>query len=90
MKPINEERCEAFKQGGWLLDIAHKVPVYATGDMIPDKLVMDLRGKQVGDKIAASELHLSEGLRLRHTLSDFPIAKFVGGKRNVAATGGKK
>jgi large subunit ribosomal protein L25 len=61
---VNEERCPAYRDGAWLLDLQHKVPVWCNGDRIPDHLTMDLRGKKVGEKIMASELELGEGVTL--------------------------
>lgn len=101
-RTINEDRCDAFKQGGWMLELQPRLPVYAFGDAIPDFLILDLRGKQIGDKIMASEVHLNEGIALRSKQGDFPVAKFAGSKRlmmqrqaalDAAATGkaaGKK
>ena len=61
---VNEERCPAYRDGAWLLDLQHKVPVWCNGDRIPDYLAMDLRGKKLGEKIMASELELGEGVAL--------------------------
>ena len=69
LKAINEERCPAYKDGGWLLELIHKLPVYAHGDEIPDVVIMDLRGRRMGEKIMASEIQLNDGLTLvRRTL----------------------
>jgi ribosomal protein L25 (general stress protein Ctc) len=55
LRPVNEDRSDALtREGGWMLDIVGKMPVYAWGDRIPDRLLMDLRGKRVGDVVMAS------------------------------------
>ena len=41
-----------------------QLPVFAHGDEVPDYLVMDLRGKKLGDKIMASEVELHAGLTM--------------------------
>jgi hypothetical protein len=64
LRAVNEERCPAYKEGGWLLELIHKLPVYASGDEIPDAVVMDLRGKRMGEKIMASDVDLGEGISL--------------------------
>ena len=64
LRAINEERCPAFKDGGWLLELIHKLPVFASGDEIPDAVVYDLRGKRMGEKVMASDIVLSGGLSL--------------------------
>ena len=121
----NEERCLAFKEGGWLLQLVHKVralpqkqmpsaaqlppphapttpphapppptlglrlppqlPLYAFGDTIPEKLVMDLRGRRMGEKIMASEINLGGCLALRFKEQDFAVAKFVSSGKKGAA-----
>lgn len=64
LRTMNEERCQAYKDGGWLLELQHKLPVYAQGDEIPDVIMMDIRGKRLGEKVLASELQLPEGIML--------------------------
>ena len=71
LRAINEERCPAFKEGGWLLELIHKLPVFASGDEIPDAVVYDLRGKRMGEKIMASDIVLSSGLSLVRFMSPF-------------------
>lgn len=83
LKTFNDERCTAFKEGGWLLELIHKLPVYASGTRVPDYLMMDLRGLRVGDKIMASSLHLNDGLTLRSKVKDFAVAKIVGSRRGA-------
>jgi len=38
--------------------------VYASGESIPDYLMMDLRGLKGGDKIMASQVELNDGVLL--------------------------
>ena len=64
LKAFNEERCPGIKEGGWLLELVHKLPVYASGEAIPDYLMIDLRGLKIGDKIMASHVELNDGLML--------------------------
>jgi len=64
---VNEERCPALKEGAWLLQLVHKLPVYAHGDTIPETLLMDLRGKKMGEKIMASDLNLGGFMTLVRT-----------------------
>ena len=96
LKAINEERCPALREGGWLLEVVQKVSVYVHGPTIPPYLYMDLRGKQKGEKILASELDLQPGVVLRSVQRDFAVAKLLGSKRGSeeqeegAAEGGDK
>lgn len=81
LKSFNDERCPAFREGGWLLELMPKLSVYANGDYIPDYVMMDLRGKRLGDKVMASELELGEGITLRERSQDFAVAKLIGSRR---------
>lgn len=83
LRTLNEERCTAFKDGGWLLELIHKLPVYAHGDEIPDAVYLDLRGRRLGEKIMASEIEMGDGLSLLIRDQDYAVAKFVGAKRVV-------
>jgi hypothetical protein len=46
-----------------------QLPVYASGESIPDYLMMDLRGLKGGDKIMASQVELNDGVLLVRALS---------------------
>ena len=81
LKSFNEERCPGLREGGWLLELKLKVPVFVHGHEIPDALYMDLRGKKLGDKIMASELDLMPGVVLQSKERDFAIAKILGSKK---------
>jgi large subunit ribosomal protein L25 len=83
-RTINDERCIAFKDGGWLQPLVWKIPVYAWGEAIPTTLPMDVRGKRIGDRIMMSEIPLADGLTLRSRFEDFPVAKLVGSRRMMS------
>jgi large subunit ribosomal protein L25 len=88
--PINEERCPGLREGGWLLELMLKVPVFVHGPEVPEALFMDLRGKRVGDKVMASELDLAPGVVLRSRERDFAVAKIVGSRRGAAGGPGEE
>ena len=58
-----------------------KVPVTVYGQKIPNFLSVDFRGKKVGDKVMASEVHLPDGVKFRDTKHDFAVVRFMGSKR---------
>ena len=84
-RPKNTERCTAYKQGGWALDLMYRVPVHVYGENIPQFLEVDFRGKAVGDKVMASEINLPAGVSLRHPDHDFAVVKFLGSRRGTLA-----
>jgi large subunit ribosomal protein L25 len=90
LKGFNEERCPAYKDGGWYLALQHKLAVYANGETIPDYLMMDFRNKKVGEKFMASEIELNEGLILRSVQRDFAVGRFLGGRKGATSDDDKK
>lgn len=80
MEPINAGKCDGIKAGGWVLDLVWRLPVYASGERVPHCLLVDLRGKRIGDKVYAGELALPEGVRLRKVREDLAVCKVVGAR----------
>lgn len=86
LKIINEDKCPGIRDGGWPLFLKYSLDVYARGDLVPNCLIVDVRGKRIGDKVRVSEVHLNEGLKLRQRGSDdFSVVKIVGSKRLASA-----
>lgn len=85
LKSFNEERCPCLREGGWMLELIHKMPVYASGEAIPDYLMMDTRGLKSGDKIMASDIAMNDGIMLRSKVRDFAVARLFGSRRTEEA-----
>ncbi len=58
---INEEECPGLKKGGVLTVVRGEVELVVTAGDIPEKLVVDLIDKDVGDVCHISEVDLPEG-----------------------------
>jgi len=70
---INEEDCPGLKKGGVLTVVRGEVEMIVTADDIPEKLVVDLIEKEVGDVCHISEVDIPAGAKL--TIDrDFVIA----------------
>ncbi|WAC49095.1 50S ribosomal protein L25/general stress protein Ctc [Asticcacaulis sp. SL142] len=77
---INHELSPGLKKGGTLNVVRHEVELWAPADHIPEDLVFDLTGLEIGDTVRVSAVKLPEGVS--PTVDrDFVIA-------TVAATGG--
>jgi large subunit ribosomal protein L25 len=58
----NEEASPGLKRGGALNIVMHELEVLAPADKIPDELVVDLTGLDIGDAIRASDIKLPAGV----------------------------
>ncbi|MGH1466497.1 MAG: 50S ribosomal protein L25/general stress protein Ctc [Cognatishimia sp.] len=60
---INEEEAPGIKKGGVLTVVRNEVELRVTAGDIPEKLVFDLTGKDIGDTITISQIELPEGAK---------------------------
>ena len=58
----NHEASPGIKKGGALNVVLHELEVMAAADSIPEELVIDLTGLNIGDSIRASILALPQGV----------------------------
>lgn len=59
----NQETSVGLKKGGTLEIIRHTVELACPADKIPEELVIDLAGHDIGDVIRISEVKLPEGVK---------------------------
>ena len=71
---VNQDQCAAFRQGGSLEIVRHSVEILVRADQIPEELVVDLTGRQIGDTIRMSDITLPKGASATITDRDFVIA----------------
>lgn len=71
---VNHERSPGLRRGGLLNIVRHGVEVSCVVDAIPDRLVVDLNGLNIGDSVHISAVSLPEGVRATTTERDFTIA----------------
>ncbi len=75
---INQEKSPGLKKGGFLHIVMRKVDVVCESTAaIPEKIDVDVGFLQVGQKIRAHNLKLTEGVKLAKK-NDFLIASIVG------------
>jgi len=70
----NEEDSPGLKMGGVLTIVRPEVELKVTAADIPERLVADLSGLEVGDTITISSIDLPKGTRAMITDRDFVIA----------------
>jgi len=71
---VNEEESPGLERGGVLNVVRHSVEVEVPADAIPEALVADLTGFDIGDAIHISNIPLPEGVQPTITDRDFTIA----------------
>ncbi|MBV8889971.1 MAG: 50S ribosomal protein L25/general stress protein Ctc [Alphaproteobacteria bacterium] len=74
---INHERSSGLRRGGILNIVRHDIEMNCTADNIPDRLVVDLDGLDIGDSIHISAVALPEGARPVIADRDFTIASIA-------------
>ncbi|MBP7000007.1 50S ribosomal protein L25/general stress protein Ctc [Amaricoccus sp.] len=71
---INRDKSPGLKRGGTLTEVRHDLELVVTAGDIPEKVVIDLTGTNVGDSIHISHVTLPEGTKPTITDRDFVIA----------------
>jgi len=71
---INQEASPGLKRGGVLNIVRHLVAVYAPATAIPEHLVADVTGLDIGDAIHISAINLPEGVTPVIADRDFTVA----------------
>lgn len=70
----NNEDSPGLKRGGTLNVVRHEVELWAPAESIPEVLVADLTGLDIGDQVRMSSITLPEGVTATITDRDFVIA----------------
>ena len=86
----NHELAPGIKRGGALNIVRHDVEILVAADSIPEELVIDLTGLEIGDTVRASALPLPKGAELTVTDRDFVIATISGVKEEVETVEGEE
>jgi large subunit ribosomal protein L25 len=77
VKFINEEASPGLKRGGVLNIVRHELELVCDANRIPDDIIIDVTGFDVGDSIHISHVKLPEGAKSAITDRDFTIATIV-------------
>lgn len=71
---VNQERAPGLRRGGILNIVRHGIEMSVSADSIPDRIVVDLDGLDMGDSIHIHSIQLPEGARPLIQERDFTIA----------------
>ena len=85
---INQEMSTGLRRGGILNIVRHGIALICQVDNIPEQLVVDLRGLDIGDSVHISAVSFPPGARPTITDRDFTIASIAASSavREEAAT----
>jgi large subunit ribosomal protein L25 len=74
---INHERSIGLRRGGILNIVRHGIEMHCSVDNIPDRVVVDLDGLDIGDSIHINAVEMPEGARPAIHQRDFTIASIA-------------
>ncbi|MBR7621081.1 50S ribosomal protein L25/general stress protein Ctc [Phenylobacterium sp. 20VBR1] len=80
----NQEESPGLKKGGTLNIVRHTVELACPADHIPEELVFDLTGLEIGDTIRMSAFTLPEGVKPA-TDRDYVVATLAGSSASASA-----
>ncbi len=81
----NQEASPGLKRGGMLNVARHEVELMVRADHIPEELIADLTGREIGDTIRISDIPLPEGAEPAITDRDFTVATIASSSSQMAA-----
>jgi len=76
----NHEASPGLKRGGALNIVRHTIKLKCKANKIPEQIVVDLTGRDIGDSIHISSISLPEGARPVISDRDFTVATIAGRK----------
>lgn len=82
----NHDASPGIKRGGVLNAVRHDIEVWADAGKIPEEIVVDLSGLDIGDQVRISAVTLPEGVRPTVTDRDFVVATVTGRMAEVEET----
>jgi len=84
---INEDDCVGLRRGGVLNIVRHEVELSCPADSIPEELIVDLAGLDIGDSVHISGIALPEGVVPTIADRDFTIATIAAPSGGVGEEG---
>ena len=82
----HQDASPGIKRGGTLNIVEHQVEVRAPADSIPEELVADLTGLEIGDTVRLSSIAMPQGVVAVHTEAEFVLATITGASSLEAPT----
>lgn len=77
---INEEKSLGLKKGGVINVVVHRLECFCSPESIPEKILIDLSGKDIGESFLLEDIKLPDGVSAVNAERDAVIATLVGSK----------
>ena len=87
VETINEDKAPGIKKGGIVNLVVHKLECYVDPDSIPEKIELDLTGKEIGESFLLDKIQLPNGVKPVNSERDAVLATIV--ISNVSASDDK-
>lgn len=87
VETINEDKAPGIKKGGIINLVVHKLECYVDPDNIPEKIELDLTGKEIGESFLLDQIQLPSGVKPVNSERDAVLATIV--ISNVSASDDK-
>ena len=81
----NHEQSPGLKRGGALNIVRHTIKLKCKANAIPEEIVVDLTGRDIGDSVHISQIQIPKGARPVIADRDFTIATIAGRKAEAEA-----
>lgn len=73
----NEDKSPGVKKGGIVNLVVHKLECFSDPETIPEKIVLDLSGKEIGESFLLSQISLPKGVEAANSERDNVLATIV-------------
>jgi large subunit ribosomal protein L25 len=84
----NDDRSPGIKKGGVVNVVVHKLECNCSPYSIPERIVLDLTGKEIGDSFTLADIKLPDGVSPLHSDKDSVIATIVGARAEESESAG--
>ena len=77
LKFVNEDKCPGIKRGGVLNVIHYSVEISAPSISIPQEIIVDLSGVEIGNTLHLSDIVFPEGVHVLNLTGDESVVSIV-------------
>ena len=77
VETINEDKAPGIKKGGIINLVVHKLECYVDPENIPEKIELDLTGKEIGESFLLDKIQLPSGVKPVNSERDAVLATIV-------------